>query len=487
MKQLSRREFLRKTGGAALGLGLASSFSAKSYAQIAGANEDIRVAVVGCGGKGADHVNRFSGKKGVRLVKICDADASHINSRLIIARLKSPTCEGEQDVRKILDDKGIDAIVTATPNHWHSLMVVWSCQAGKDIYVEKPATHNIWEGRKIQEAAAKYNRIVQCGMQQRSNPCWTPAFQWAKEGNLGKILYSRGLCYKRRGSIGKVDGPQQVPATVNYDLWCGPRETEPLMRKNLHYDWHWVWPTGNGDIGNQGVHQMDVAAWAIGATELPPGVISVGGRFGYVDDGTTPNTQFVVLDYKPVPIIFEVRGLADNKETNADAHFKDTPYRVGNILHCEGGYVVEGSAFDNDKKRIKTFSSDGGEGHDDNFIKAVRSRKMSDLNAPPLTGHISAACCHMGNISYRVGQQASPDEIRESVKYDSGGLETFERFVEHLSKNGVDIGKEKAILGPHLKFDPKTERFAGNGALDEKANAFLKDSYREPFVIPEKV
>src|SRR5205807_7292226 len=215
------------------------------------------------------------------------------------------------DVRKLLENKDIDVISTATPNHWHSLITIWSCQAGKDVYVEKPVSHNVFEGRQCVEAARKYNRIVQAGSQGRSNGAQREAFAWIKEGHLGKIKIARGLCYKRRPSIGKVDGPQPIPSQIDYDLWCGPALKLPLTRKKLHYDWHWVWNTGCGDLGNQGIHEMDVARWFLGAMELSPRVFSVGGRLGYVDDGETPNTMVIYHDYPTAPLIFEVRGLPD--------------------------------------------------------------------------------------------------------------------------------------------------------------------------------
>ncbi|HOX37249.1 MAG TPA: Gfo/Idh/MocA family oxidoreductase [Candidatus Brocadiia bacterium] len=492
-KGTTRRRFI-KGAAAALGAGFAHSFTARSYARIIGSNEDIRVAVAGCRSQGASHMQTYLGMKGARLVKICDADSAVLGTRLAEARGKDPSVEGEADVRRVIEDAGIDAIVAATPNHWHALLVVWACQAGKHIYVEKPVTHCIWEGRRIIEAARKYNRVVQCGMQRRSDPCWPAAFEWIREGHLGKMLYSRGLCYVRRDSIGKVSGPQEIPKSVDYNLWSGPREMKPLMRRNLHYDWHWAWLTGNGDLGNNGVHQADIAAWSIGASELAPACVSVGGRFGYDDDGETPNTQICIFDYKPVPVISEVRGLPLEQGGEALPQFLNC--RVNNIIHCEGGYIMGGSAYEYEEKgtalgrkatRIRSFGESGGSGHRENFIEAVRAGKQSVANAPPVTGHVAAGLCHQANISHRIGRMATPDEIEESLKYDSGALETFERFREHLGRNGVDLRTDRAVLGPRLKFDPKMERFVGNGALDERANALLKDDYREPFVIPEEV
>ncbi len=384
------------------------------------------------------------------------------------------------DVRKLLDSKEIDAISTATPNHWHSLIGIWACQAGKDVYVEKPISHNVWEGRKLVEAAAKYNRIVQAGTQSRSNHSIRAAFEWVKAGNLGKILVSRGLCYKRRASIGKVAGPQPIPESVDYDLWCGPTAKVPLMRKKLHYDWHWVWPTGNGDLGNQGIHQMDLARWALGKNELAPKILSIGGRFGYIDDGTTPNTLITVMDYEDALLIFEVRGLPE--KTDAKEMDEYRKQSVGNIVECEGGYLSGTEAYDKDGKEIKSFEVEG-EDHFANFVHALRTRKTQDLNAPILEGHLSSALCHLGNISYRLGKQSEEPDIRNAIKSNKAATETFERFEAHLAANDVDIKKDQATLGQFLQFDPKAERFVDN----EKANELLKDEYRKPFVVPESV
>ena len=487
MKTLSRRSFIKSSAVTTAAL----SLPVHSWAQVAGSNDDIRVAVVGFHGRGKGHISGFREIKGVRVVALCDVDKKVLEGAAKPFRDRNEPIETYTDVRKLLENKNIDAISTATPNHWHALISVWACQAGKDVYVEKPVSHNVWEGRKIVEAARKYNRIVQTGTQNRSRSALREAFQWLKEGNLGKIKVARGLCYKRRPSIGKVDGPQPIPASIDYDLWCGPAPKAPLMRKNLHYDWHWVWATGCGDIGNQGIHQMDVARWALGKNALSPRVFSIGGRFGYVDDGETPNTQFVVHDYGDALLIFEVRGLpskpaeevaeADGTKSKKEAMDKYRGESVGVVGECEGGYLADATAHDNDGKVVKQFK--GGENHQQNFIKAVRSRRVADLNADILEGHLSSALCHTGNISYRLGQQARQDEIREALKSDKAALETLGRFEEHLAVNQVDLKLTKATLGPFLQMDAKTERFLDN----DKANRLLTRDYRKPFVVPEKV
>jgi hypothetical protein len=258
----------------------------------------------------------------------------------------------------------------------------------------------------------------------------------------------------------------------------------PLLRKNLHYDWHWVWPTGDGDFGNNGIHYMDICRWVTGKNELAPRVISLGGRFGYVDDGQTPNTQIVFLDYQPVPILFELRNLPRAKGESAM-----DPYRGvrdgGVIIDCENGYFAGGWAYDKSGKRIKQFRLTEGAGHHENFIQAVRSRKVSDLNADVLEGYRSSALCHMGNISYRLGKQAARDEIVASVKGNADLAESFERLQEHLLVNGVDVRQTPRMTGPWLTMDPQTERFTGERA--DEANKLVRGTYRDPFVVPEQV
>src|SRR5947207_2371939 len=345
MKAISRRSFLQTSvAGAA-----AWSLSPRSWSQVVGANEHIRVAVVGINGRGASHIDEFSKIKGARVVALCDVDRDVLHRRAE----KLEGVEKYSDVRKLLENKDIDAISTATPNHWHSLITIWACQAGKDVYVEKPVSHNVFEGRQCVEAARKYNRIVQAGTQGRSNGAQREAFAWIKEGHLGKIKIARGLCYKRRPSIGKVDAPQPIPSQIDYDLWCGPALKLPLTRKKLHYDWHWVWNTGCGDIGNQGIHEMDKSRWALGKMELPPKIFSIGGRLGYVDDGETANTQMAVFDYGDVLLIFEVRGLPSKSGSSGMDKYRGES--VGQVIECEGGYVSGVTAYDNNDKSIQKF------------------------------------------------------------------------------------------------------------------------------------
>lgn len=478
--QLNRRSFLKQSALATASLSL---WPAISKAQ-GSANGDIRVAVVGFGGRGGSHISGFSALKGVRVVALCDTDQTVLAKGIKKFKDNGQDVAGFADMRKLMESKDIDAVSFATPNHWHALGTIWAVQAGKDVYVEKPLSHNVWEGRKVVEAARHYSKMVQTGSQCRSSQGLIEAIAWLRAGNLGKILRARGLCYKRRASIGKSDKPLEIPATIDYDLWCGPAAKEPLMRKRLHYDWHWVWPTGNGDLGNQGVHQVDIARWILGENELAPIAFSIGGRLGYEDDGTTPNTQIVFQEYKNAPLIFEVRGLPASSTNEKMDNYRGAG--IGVVVDCEGGSIVIPSytkalAYDKSGKEIKAW--DGGGDHFENFIRAVRSRKYSDLTADAHDGHISAALCHTANISYQVGKKASPDEIRDAIKNNKDAAEALGRMEEHLAANKVDLKTTPATLGAVLKIDPKTERIIGNDA----ASKLLTRDYRKPFVVPEKV
>jgi len=482
MKGITRRDFIKSSVAAGAALTL-------PFSHVRGANNDIRLGVIGLGGQGGQgqgkyHIKLFREIPGVRVVAICDADKDVLDAEVKKFKERNETVDAYTNLRKLLDDKSIDAITTATPNHWHALVTVWACQAGKDVYVEKPAAYNIWEGRKMIEAARKYDRIVQVGTQRRSDEGLRQAFEYIKQGKLGKIQFIHSMCYRKRESIGKVSGPQPIPESIDYNLWTGPAPLVPLMRKNLHYDWHWIWATGNGDLGNNGIHQLDLCRWALGQDKLPRRTMSIGGRFGYDDDdGETANTQIVLLDYKPAPIIYEVRNLPRKKGDTAMDEYRGV--RSGAVIQCEDGYFAGGWAYDNNGNKIKQFKVSGGSGHHGNFIKAVRSHKVSDLNADILEGHLSTALCHLGNISHLLGAEASPEEIRERLQGDKEAVETFESFQSHLSANEVDIKKTRAVLGPWVTMDSEKEKFVGE--FSTEANKLLKREYRKPFVVPEEV
>ncbi|MBN1124510.1 MAG: Gfo/Idh/MocA family oxidoreductase [Sedimentisphaerales bacterium] len=477
MNQWTRRSFLKST---AFGI----SAVLLPFSNVLGANDNIRLAVIGLHNQGSNHVNWFGRIPGVKIAALCDPDQAVLAREAKKFAERNETVATHTDLRRILDDTSIDAVVIAAPNHWHALATIWACQAGKDVYVEKPVCHNITEGRRMVEAARKYNRIVQSGMQRRSDSGLQEAIHYLQAGHLGKIILARGLCYVRRDSIGKIVGPQPIPDSLDYNLWTGPAPLAPLLRTRLHYDWHWVWPTGNGDLGNNGIHFMDVCRWVIGQQRLADRVYCVGGRFGYVDDGETPNTQVVMLEYDDAPpIVYEVRGLPRAKGDSAMDHYRDI--RIDVVIHCEGGYLAGGWIYDKDGKKVKAFPRDGGGGHHANFIQAIRSRKSSDLNADVLEGHLSSSLCHMGNISYRLGRQASVDEVRASYSDNSILQDCVERMESHLAANQVDLKITPRILGPLLACNSQTERFSG--PLSKRANALLSREYRKPFMVPEQV
>jgi len=503
MAILPRRKFLAAAAG---GVALSSWAVNRASGRALGANDAVRVAVAGVRGRGQLHIEMVSKIPGFRLVALCDPDQAILDGIVEKARKEHPGIQGFQDIRRVLERKDVDAVTIATPNHWHSLIGVWACQAGMDVYIEKPVSHNIWEGRQLVQAARKHQRMVQTGTQARANPDMIESVAWVRAGNLGKILFARGTCYNPRLSIGKF-GKGEIPPSLDYNLWIGPAPMKPLARKNLHYDWHWIYDYGNGDLGNQGIHEMDIARWFLGYRALSPRVMSIGGRLGYDDDAETPNTQLVYHDYDGPPLIFEVRGLPKSKEFQADktawSHNMDTVdgfsknRGIGVVVVCEGGkfVVVDGGALavavDPQGKEIRRFDqadpqlgrgwSKGDHFNFASWQQAIRSRNPADLKAEILEGHLSSALCHTGMISHRLGRTMPDGEIRERIRGNSLAAERFGSMQEHLGHNGVDLVKTPLALGPWLSMDPKTERFRENDA----ASALLSRDYRKPFVVPE--
>ena len=484
MPSISRRHFIQGSSAAVL---LAQAPAALARAR---RSDEVRVAVIGLRGRGGNHIGALKAIPGVKLVMLCDVDRGVLARAAKGLEEQGITVETATDARRVLERKDIDAVTIATPNHWHSLLTIWACQAGKDVYVEKPVSHNPFEGRQMVRAARKYERIVQAGTQARSSPAIAEAVAFVREGKLGKITCARGLCYKPRQSIGKVRGPHGAPAGVDYELWTGPAPLVPLMRANLHYDWHWDFATGNGDLGNQGVHQVDICRWFLGEQGLAPRVQSIGGRFGYEDDANTPNTLISVHEYEAAPLVFEVRGLPrDLAAQTTDWGGGMDQFlgaSIGCIIHCEGGHVLVTSnyghakAFDLEGQEVGAWQGDSD--HFANFIAAVRSRKQTDLAADIEQGHVSSALCHTSNASYLAGHAASLDEARAALG-EGVGAQTFERMREHLEANGVDLAQARATLGASLEIDPAREAVIGNPL----AASFLTRPYRAPFVVPAEV
>lgn len=477
----SRRSWIKNTAAA----GAALMASSRARAATAGANSDLRVAVIGLRLRGTQLIDELLKAPGTRVVSICDVDRD-----VLAAAGQKLSAAGHRfaagiDFRRVLDDRNVDVVVIATPDHWHALMAVMACQAGKDVYVEKPVSHNIWEGRQIVEAARKHGRIVAAGLQNRSDVGLQLAAEYIHAGKLGRVKLCRLIDDVRRESIGKVAGPQPIPPSVDYDLFMGPADLEPLRRKELHYDWHWFWSTGTGDCGNRGVHTFDHARWICGITEQPARVQTIGGRFGYDDDGETPNAQITFLDTKPVPMLFELRSLPVARGTKQMPGYRGHPHTTM-FIECEGGYLTGGRggarAWSNDDTLIQHFPGDGGRSHLANFLDAVRERKPGRLRADIAAGHVSTNLCHLANLSYRIGHRRSPAEIAAAVQDEPLLAECFERMQQHLRANEIDLAATPAVLGPRLQFDAATERFQGAGA--ELANMYLCRNYREPFTFP---
>ncbi|MHC4743335.1 MAG: Gfo/Idh/MocA family protein [Planctomycetota bacterium] len=477
-KTHSRRSFLKNV--------VLTSAVLCSGRSVLGANDDIRVAIIGLGNKGRGHLGTFAKLDGVRIAGLCDVDPKRLNERG--KDFKGKGAFFTADARKIIERKDIDAVVIATCDHWHALLAVWACQAGKDVYVEKPVSHNILEGRKMIQAAKKYGRIMQAGLQYRSDEGLAEAAEYLQSGKLGKMLRAHVPWYELRPGIGIKD--PYTPDWLDYDMYCGPGELKPLRRNKLHYDWHWMWNTGTGDLGNSSVHAFDICRMMMGYKSLPTRATCVGGRFGVGDVAETPNTQLTLLDYK-APIVIENRNLGDKKGARNLDHVLGV--REGVIVDCEGGYFAGlragGWVYDSDGKKVRQFVGGGGGQHTANFIEAVRKRDASILKAPIEEGHISSACCHLGNISYRLGAPATPDQIKTAIKSSDLAGEVFDSIAKHLEANEVDLTKNAAMLGPLMTVDPASDEITkvqGEASL-AAAKKLAHGTYRKPFVMPKKV
>ncbi len=447
----SRRTFLKQASGGALLAAVTPGIMNETIeapviipSGAKGANDRVRVAVLGVNGRGKSHISSIMGlssKSNVEVVELSDPDMNVLQTRA----KEFETSYGkkvaiEQDFRRTYEKKDIDAVMLATPNHWHALQTIWACQAGKDVFVEKPATHNIYEGKKMIEAAYKYNRIVQHGVQLRSNVAIREAVKHLEDGLIGKVYMARGLVFRSRPDIGNK-GISRIPSGLDYDLWTGPAPLVPFTENLVHYNWHWHWNYGNGDVGNQGIHETDLCMWGLGVTSLPEKVTSMGGKFLWDDCKEVPEVQTSIYHYpkEKKMIQFEVRHWYTNLEDGAG---------VGNIFYGDKGYMViknygtyETYLGSNREKGPARTESGEMELHVQNWIDAMRARDMTLQNGPVQTGHLSSALAHMGNISFRLGRQ--------------------------------------------LTFDPVAERFIGEG--EREANNMLSRDYRAPYVLPEIV
>ncbi len=450
--QPARRHFL-KTACAAL---------ATTQFPILGANDRINIGIVGLGGRGTDHINFYSNlQTEAKIAAVCDVNqTARERARALVSRKSGSDPKEYLDMRALFESKDIDAVSITTPNHWHALATIWACQAGKDVYCEKPATHNIYESRQVVRAARKYNRMVQVGSQSRSMPHKMRAIQLINEGAIGQVYHARAECFRRRFSIGHAPD-EPVPAGLDWDRFLGPAQWKPYSKNKFAYNWHWFWDTGNGDIGNQGVHEMDIALWGLGRTAWPVSVSSSGGKFVWKDDQETPNTQQTTFDFGDAQMTFDVRNLPTPPEGLAGMR---GPNYVGNIFFGSSGFlIVDGSGFQLYKSTAGDISGDAARGagagsrekyekameekpapgdtepHMKNFLEAIRARDYNLLHADIEIGARSAAFCHLANIAYRVGRT--------------------------------------------LRLADPTGRFLG----DDQANAMLTRNYRAPYVVPEQV
>lgn len=442
----SRRSFIKKTAVASSAVIAAPTIVSAS---VFGANDRINAAVLGVNGRGKSHIESLMELENVRVTTLCDPDMNLLKERQqTFKETYNQKVALEQDLRSVFDNKDIDVVSIASPNHWHALSVIWACQAGKDVYVEKPGSHNIWEGRKMVEAAAKYDRIVQHGVQLRSSPAVNEAIELMRDGYIGRVYMARGLVFRWRPSIGDA-GTSPVPPGIDYDLWTGPAQKRPFTKNLVHYNWHWHWDYGNGDVGNQGIHETDLCMWGLDVG-LPNKITSMGGKFLWDDAKEVPEVLTSVYKYPDEKKIiqFEVRPWCTNTEDGAT---------VGNIFYGDKGIlVVDGydkyTTYLGKERTPGKSGSDGGEsgtgmdrgaggttGHFANFIEAVRKRDKTILNGPVETAHLASGLAHLGNISYRLDRQ--------------------------------------------LTFDPKAEKFVN----DPEADKMLKRDYRKGFEVPEIV
>ncbi|MCH7728741.1 MAG: Gfo/Idh/MocA family oxidoreductase [Planctomycetes bacterium] len=485
MPKQTRRSFLKTSAAASAAFPLFTIAGTKASGKVIGANDTVRIGVAGINGRGGSHIGGFAGMKNVQVTYLIDPDSSLFDSRqkqVVSKGGNVPKCV--QDIREALDDKELDAVSVATCNHWHSLITVWACQAGKDVYVEKPISHNVFEGRKCVEAAKKYGRVVQHGTQQRSSEGRARQVAAIREGKYGKLLVSKGYCCKPRWSIGNkpIEAP---PKHLDFNVWLGPARLQPFHRNLVHYNWHWFWDMGNGDVGNQGVHEMDVAHWGLKDATLPKSVWALGGRFipgekDLKDQGETPNMLLSVFDYGETLLVFETRGLVGKK---------GVPRNVSNEFYTTEGVakLSDGKFYPNNGGKPEPIQ--GAEarvtpgGPFGAFITAVRSRKAEDNNCDAEVAHHSAALCHLGNISFRLGEPVKFDKDVMALGENKEVVAAFQNLRENLKAVDVDLANNTYILGPKLEFNAKAEKFTNNDA----ANELLTRKYRKPFVVPETV
>ena len=487
--QPSRRDFVETAfaiAAAALAAGPTTSTGAEPAAPSGSAGgspgDRLRVAVVGINGRGGTHIAQWAAMADAEVAVICDCDPGAVarHEEKIKGMRREP--EFVQDIRRVLDRKDIDVVSIATPNHWHALMSIWAMQAGKDVYVEKPCSHTVEEGRVMTRWARTLGRMCQMGAQSRGMAGMRETIDFVKSGKIGPVKVAHALCYKRRPSIGLVDTPAPLPPGIDFDLWAGPAPKVVPHRQRLHYDWHWNRLTGNGDLGNQNPHELDRARWGLGKQEFPRRVVSLGGRLGYVDNGDVANSQVTLFQWDDALLISDVRGL--EIKTPVTHGTAAGPLGVGTIWWGTEGYVVStnyqsGVAFDYDGNPLGSWTGGSLGEHFANFARAVRSRNHEDLYLDVEDGHLSSALAHLGNASWTLGETVPLGTRPAIAAHDHRVILTLDSFEAHLRDNAVDVALTPLHLGRELSIDPKTER-----SSDDAANRLFTKDYRAGYELP---
>lgn len=483
---LSRRQFLYTSG-------LALASTALSARNTIGANEQVRIGIIGTGLRSSGLISQFLKVPNLEIVAISDPDTVQMELRLERIQevrekerekgrdIPNNKVDTYQDYRKLLERSDIDAVVVPSTNYWHTLHAIHAVQAGKHVYVEKPCTFSHWEGRQLEAASNRYGKVIGIGYQNRSDPGPQNGIRYVQEGNLGKIKKVRVLCYRNRDSIGKIDRPLQPPKTVDYDLWLGPAPEHTTYRPELHYDWHWDFHTGNGDMGNQSVHEIDMAYWLLGHPGLPTEVRCFGNRFAWNDAGDTPNMQAVWCSWGDTELIMETNDLKLSPERNVARNRMGT--RVGIIAECERGYLKGGRggmmALDLDGRTvIERFKGDGGKVHQETFINAVRANDSSLFPIVPAKAHPSESLMHLGNASYRLGKLHSSSELHSSLSGKDDLLEILEEQNEQLAAWGVN--DPQYFYGPAIRVNPQSGEVLTEGVGPELTGPYYRKGYEVP-------
>lgn len=473
MAQLNRRHFLQATSATGVGLLINGTRASGSFL---GANDRVRIAVAGLNGRGQSHISGWTGAENVELAYVADPDKNVLANRLKSIGGKT---KGIADIREALDDKTLDAISVATPNHWHSLMTIWGAQAGKHVYVEKPMSHDVGEGRICVTAAEKYGVVIQHGTQNRSNASIAGLHEAIQAGQFGKLKISYGYCCKPRGSIGMKE-QSAAPSNLDWNLWRGPADIDQFHGNFVHYNWHWFWKTGNGDLNNQGTHQLDIARWAVDKDQTHPvRAMAIGGRFQWNDQGETPNTMFGLAEYpNGQQVFFNVRNV----------NYKGYQNQVENEYYFEdGSRIVRGRYYAKGSDKGEKVSVPNGKvtpgGNFNSFIAAVRANDPTMANGNVYDAHYGCVLGHLMNNSYRLGTKVPFNKKAGRFGDNADAAEHFGRLHETMASGvGVPEDGNEYVVGPWLTFDPTTEMHTGDHASE--ANALLKDTNRSGFQIP---